>query len=202
MPISLVSLELGMSFSLRTAKESNLLDYQFASDFNYKDHIKAELEYERENGSTYFNYSTELTQKWTYLTLAVKRNSIEWLDIDNISVEALGRYFVEQEKTKFFLIRFISNGYWEAGIRQQWDKGIPSTNIVLGKSFEKDLNFFLTPAKFEYSINYFSSDFKKWLNESYCTISFSLLANLDFYLEGVLKPDFFRFKTGIKIHTL
>ena len=199
LPTFLIGLDLGISFSMRTSNTSNLLNYQFVSDFNYKDHIKAEFQYEKNNGITHFNYITELTQKWSYLAVSSKRTFIED-KINQISLEALGRYLIEQKRWNFWLIKFISNGYWEAGLRQCWDKNIPSTNIVIGKSYSKELKFFLIPAKYEYSLFYYSNDFKKWLNESSLAVNFSILANLDFFVKYLLKEDWLNFRMGLRLN--
>lgn len=195
---SVYTFDFGMSFSARTAKTSELYDYQLLTEISTK-HIEAEFEMERDDGQKYFNYITELHHDWRYMAIKSKRTYIEWLDINQIYIETVGRYMVSQKRWKFFIVKWISNGYWNAGLRQTWDNGIPNTDVIIGKSFKKEIKFFIAPAKFEYSINYFSPDFKKWENECNMKFNTSLLTYLDLYVKFVLRPDFIQFKTGLQV---
>ena len=193
------SFDFGVSLSLRTAKDNSKFDYQFSSEIEIKDRLNAEIEIERENGKHYLNYITELFQKGHHYVVSTKRTYIQCRSIDQIYLEALGRYSIQQTKWKLFLIKYITNGWWNLGIRQEWNLGLPSTNIVIGKSFKKELFFFLMPADIEYKTEFISSNFKKWDNESFCKISFSFVTFIDYYLKYIVRENYFQMKMGLML---
>ena len=200
-PVILFSLEFGFSYSMRNAKEKGCkYDYEFATELNVSDRFYGEIEKERENGESYLNYELKLMQKWANLTLTAKRDYIDSRDKDKISLTAKGRYLVDSTRIDLFILKFVTEGYWNAGLRQEWDKKIPSTNVVFGRSLKKELNFFLFPAVFEYSLDFYSSDFVDWKMESEVELKFEILTYLDFFMRYKTKDkDVWQYKTGVII---
>jgi hypothetical protein len=187
--------DFNLAFSVRNTEENNSLGYWLVCGLNIQDNVRAEIEIGEKYGGYYFNTDTQFIQEWQHLGLSIRRKYIVG-EVNDIYLQALGRIPVNWEQWDPQWARFIYNGFWEVGIRQSWDDdNIPSTNIVLGKVYEKELN----SVKFSYSLYSYSDDSKKWNWEAETEIRTPILTNFDFFLEYTLYLKCARLKTGLEI---
>lgn len=210
--LSAIDLKFDFGFNIASS-QNNTGDIEQTIDYsmNYSDNILADIEYKVRNNETIINWNTETRYSWKYFELKNKVVNIKNKE-NNVSLEGLLQYPIKDKnkESSFSLIKLISNGHWKIGLRQSWDylnelNGSPSTNIVIGKSFSKELRFFITPADFKYELMFSSNNFKYWDKETSIKASLKLLTFVDFFLKYKLidsynkRLDYFKCVGGLSL---
>lgn len=193
--VNLNAVEFDISGNMKSDPKSDYLKYLITTSFYWQNHLEVMATYEQEEGEHFISYSMRAEQNWKYFSLVTRHFKTE--ELNQIYIEGLGRYPIKQDKWGFFPIKILTNGYWKLGYRQQWDSKIPSSNIVIGKSYDTKIGFFLTPMNFRYSLAYTSDDGKSWQKEISTRTSLSILSNLDFHIKYLLEDEYTQLTFGL-----
>lgn len=179
--------------------DKNDIDWQVSSELRWK-YFSANAVYRDVAGEQTLNYETRIEKNWKYLKIINKRLYVE-NRINDISIEALGKYPIENKVSDLWILQYIVLGNWELGYRQTWsgENMKPSSKIVAGKSLHRKIDFFLAPADFEYSFYYISQNFKDWSQENKIRFDFWLLSYLSIYFKYELNNEWFRVSNGLRI---
>lgn len=198
---ALYGFQFKQGFSLSSARNSSdKYNWNFESEFIWKDHFSTSVLVEREDAETLVNYETEIQNNWKYLSIALKKTYID-KELDQTYIEFLARYPLDNTFWDWWLFKITTTGYYELGYRQNWNgaRGIPKSEIVFTKSFSKEIKLFLVPANFKYSTTYGSADLKHWSQENIVRLDISLLTYLYFYLKYTMKDKWLRITEGIGV---
>lgn len=183
---SLSSITLGTSLSIRTPKDdSKPIDFEVESLLGIDSLFALEVEFERQDGKYYRNLELFAWQYWKCLQFSGKYIDIQEDELNNISVDA--RY---------------KNGTHSIGIAQTWDLR-PETMLVAGEDIRWNFGIpYLIPIEFRAITNFYTSDFRKFNNETEVMFvgKLSSVLNIYYRYKSRYYDDYnFSMKTGIEV---
>lgn len=194
----------GIDFSydfglISSVAENDDYDWDFNSELRWK-YFSASILYQKKESRKILNYETEIVKNWKYFGLSNKRTYIE-NRINDISLEGILRYPIENKEFKYLIIKYIAVGSWEAGFRQTWsgENMRPHSNVVFGKTLKREVDIFFCPATLEYSFYYISENFENWKKENEVRFDLWLLSYISIYFKYQLNENWLRISNGMKI---